>query len=217
MKTFVLFFITLLFLQSCSYVQPKNQWQYQTTSSLKAYIEHYLEGNTLRARSDLKNAREEASRSAALHTLIDVELSVCATDISILKPNPCPKASKLLKLDPDTNQKAYFDLLNNQLSPVQIDNLPSRYQNFAASLLAGDIETINNTIHTIEPITSRLLASALIKDKLSNKNIQNLIDTLSYHGYKQAILAWLTLQIDKEEDPKKQENLIEKRKVLISH
>jgi len=217
MKILLLFIISLFFLQGCSSAQPKNQWQYQAASSLKAYTKHYLEGNELRAKADLTHAREEASRSARLYTLIDIELTVCAIHIGVLSPKPCQKASKLLTLESDPSQKAYLDLLNKQLSSTQIKDLPGQYREFATSLLANDINASNDDIRDIEPLTSRLVASALIKERLSAENIQSLINELSYHGYKRALLAWLKLQIEKEKDPQTKAKLIAKLKVLISY
>ena len=217
MKAVIFIFISLLLFQACSSPQPNNRWQYQATSSLHAYTKHYLEGNTLRAKADLAHAREEASKSVQLHTLIDIELSVCATNISVLEADPCDKAFDLLALDPDPTQKAYLDLLSNQLSSSQVKDLPQQYQDFATFLLANNIDEINDKIQYIEPISSRVLASALIKDQLTNKNIQELTDTLSYYGYKTALLAWLKFQIQKEDDLEKKEKLMAKLKVLISH
>lgn len=210
-------FIFIFLFQACSSPQPNNNWQYQATSSLNAYNKHYLEGNTLRAKVDLSRARKLASRSAQLHTLVNIELSVCAMDIGSLKPNMCKNAADLLLLEPDPSQNAYLALLNYQLSSTQVKELPPQYQAFASALLEDDIKELNEQIAKIEPASSRLLASALIKDRLDDKNIQTLIDTLSYHGYKTPLLAWLSFQIQKEKDLQKKAKLKAKLEVLISH
>lgn len=217
MKTFILSLLTLMTFLGCSTTQPKNRWQYQATSSLNAYTQHYLEGNELRAKTDLARARHEASKSARLHTLIDIELSACAMHISVLEADSCEKASELLALEPEPSQLAYLNLLNKKLSPVQIQDLPQQYRDFASALLNKDTLAFNNDVKNMQPLSSRLLASALIKEHLSEENLRGLIEELSYHGYKRALLAWLKLQIEKEDDPKRKENLMSKLKVLISY
>ncbi len=217
MKTPILSVLALIILSGCSSAQPKNRWQYQATSSLNAYTQHFLEGNILRAKSDLAHARKEASKSARLHTLIDIELSVCAMHTSVLEPDACEKASELLALEPEPSRQAYLDLLNNKLSPLQIQDLPQQYQEFATALLSKDTTALNDDIKTMQPLSSRLLASALIKEQLNQENLQDLIDKLSYYGYKRALLAWMKLQVEKEEDVQRKEKLVQKLKILISH
>ena len=211
----VLFFIFLF--QACSSPQPNNNWQYQATSSLEAYTKHYLEGNSIRAKVDLSRARRLATQSSQLHTLVNIELSVCAINIGTLKPSECKNVSDLLVIEPNPSQKAYLALLNSQLSSTQVNELPRQYQAFASTLLESDIERINEKTARIEPVTSRLIASALIKDQLDDKNIQELIDTLSYHGYKTPLLAWLKFQMQKEKDSEKKAKMKAKLEILTSH
>ena len=217
MKSLVSVFIFIFLFQACSSPQPNNNWQYQATSSLDAYTKHYLEGNAIRAKVDLSRARKQAKQSAQLHTLVNIELSVCAMYIGSLKPNECKNASDLLLIEPDPSQKAYLALLNSQLSSTQVNELPPQYQAFASTLLESDIQGVNEQTTKIKSLTSRLIASALIKDQLDDKNIQELIDTLSYHGYKTPLLAWLKFQIKKEKDKEKKAKMKAKLEILTSH
>lgn len=216
MKSLPIIVIFLFLFQACSSPQPDNNWQYQATSFSNAYTKHYLEGNTLRAKVDISRARELSSRSAQLHTLINIELNVCALDIGSLQANKCKNAADLLLLEPDPSQKAYLALLNTQLSSTQVKELPPQYQAFASALLKNDIEELNEQTAKVEPVSSRLIASALIKEKLDEKKIQGLIDTLSYHGYKTPLIAWLKFQIQKEKDSQRKAKLKAKLEVLIS-
>ncbi len=217
MKSILYIFVLTLLFQACSSPQPKNSWQYQATSSLDAYTKHYLEGNTLRAKVDLSRAKKLSSHSANLQTLINIELSVCAMHIATLNPSKCKNAADLLVLQPDPSQQAYLALLDSKLISTQVNELPSQYHAFAFALLENDIVELNKQTAKIESVTSKLIASALIKDQLTDKNIQGLIDTLSYHGYKAPLLAWLKFQIQKEQDSEKKAKVKAKLDVLISH
>ncbi len=203
--------------QACSSTQPKNNWQYQASSFLNDYTKHYLQGDVLRAKVYLSHARQKATKSANLHTLIDIELSACATRLSALEENSCKNAADLLILDPDPFQQAYLDLLRSELSASQIKDLPDQYQDFASALLEDDVKKLNEEAASISPLSSKLLASALIKDRLDDKNIQGLIETLSFHGYKTPLLAWLRLQMQNEKEHEKKARMKEKLEVLISH
>ncbi len=217
MKRLLSIVILSFVFQACSSPQPKNSWQYNASSALKAYTQHYLQGNTVRAKADLSRARKQATRSADLHTLINIELSVCAMYIATLKPPVCKNAADLLVIEPDPTQKAYLDLLTSKISLTQIRDLPTQYQAFSSALVKADIDELNERIANITPLSSRLIASALIKGHLDETNIQSLIDTLSYHGYKTPMLSWLRFQLEKEQDPEKKAKMKAKLEVLISH
>ena len=210
-------FILVLLLQACSSPQPKNSWQYQATTSLNNYTKHFLEGNTLRAKADLSHARKKASHSANLGTLIDIELTACAMQLSVLKSYPCQNASDLLVLEPSSPKQAYLDLMQGKLTTQQIEHLPSQYQDFALAYVENDISALNKTVSKIKPLTSRILASALIKDKIDAENVAQLIDTLSYYGYKAPLLSWMKHQMNHEEDKQKKMKIKAKIEVLNSH
>ncbi len=180
-------------------------------------MKHFLEGDIARANTKLLHAREEASKSADLLMLINIELSVCANDISVLKSSSCEKASELLSLDTDPMQVAYLSLLRKQVSTEVIQDLPSQYKEFAFALMHSDDQEINAIVSTIKPFSSRLLASALIKEKLTSPNRKKLIEEISYHGYKTALVAWLELDIKNENDSNEKKRLEKKLKILISH
>lgn len=212
----ILFLIFIFFLGGCSHPPAVNQWKYDAVSSLQSYQKHFLQKRLLRAKSDLARARSFASQSADLHTRIDIELTVCAMNISVLDPTACEDASVLLQIDPDPSQLAYLHLLRSEIRPEEVTFLPAQYKVFAAAAAEKDTFAINKQINQIQPLSSRLLASALAQESLSEQNIQELITELSYHGYKNPLLAWLALQMQRETDPQKKVRLRAKISVLTS-
>lgn len=217
MRTKTSLLILFLILSGCSTPQPENKWQYDAAASCHDYQEHFLKNSLLRARSDLYRARHLASQSAHLHTRIDIELSVCAMELSVLNPGPCDIAEKLLRIEPNTEQLAYLHLLTSSLEPEETDHLPKQYRSFAQALLAQDPKKTNDALMTIEPLSSQLISSALAIELLDEKSLQKLVDGLSYHGYKNPLLVWLEIQIQKETDPQKRARLKAKLELLTSN
>lgn len=211
-----LFFIFIFLFFGCSHPPAVNKWQYDATSSLQAYQEHFLQNYLLRAKSDLSRARSFASQSADLHTRIDIELTVCAMQLSVLNPTSCEKASVLLQIDPDPSQLAYLSLLQSKLKEEEIKELPEQYRAFGAAMIEADLIKINTRLGSISPLSSRLVASALALPHLSVGNLDSLITELSYHGYKNPLIAWLTVRMQNETDPKKKVRLKAKISVLTS-
>ena len=189
----LLLIILIFLLTACSTSQPKNKWQYEASAAQDDYQKHFLQNRLSRASSDLSQARKSALQSANFHTIIDIELSVCALNITVLTNDTCQKAEALLKLEPNIKQSAYLHLLQNNYSKKEIRLLPPAYQNFAMAKLKN--KEINTILSNVQPLSSRAVASALVKDEISQENIQDLIKEFSFHGYKNPIIAWLRLQM----------------------
>ena len=211
------FVVLLLITSACSSPQPQNRWQHDAVSMCSNYQTHFLQDKTTRAELDLRHAKELASRSAELHTLIDIELTSCAMHITVLNQGQCREAEKLLRLDPNPSQEAYLRLLTSEISQDKIPLLPRQYRSFAQALIDVDTLQINKELSTLTPLTSRLIASALAQKSINGTNIQELIDKLSYHGYKKPLLVWLNLQMQREEDTHTKMRLKEKIGVLTSN
>ena len=213
-RTLILIFIFIL--SGCSRPPAVNKWQYDAASAMQAYEKHFLQRHLLRAKSDLSRARSSASQSADLHTRIDIELSTCALNLSVLKEDSCENALALLQIEPNGFQSAYLHLLRSEIIAEEIAYLPAQYRSFAAAMIEKNISAINTQIEQIRPLSSRIIASALAQEYLSDENIQELITELSYHGYKNPLLAWLKVQMDKETDPQKKARLQAKIALLTS-
>jgi len=206
--------LLLILVSACSTSQPENKWQHDAATMCKNYQIHFLQNKTLRASLDLSHAREMATRSADFKPLIDIELTQCAMELSALNPSPCERVSELLALEPNANQRAYLHLLNSQLQEEEIVFLPKQYQDFALLFLDGDAKALNKEISSLQPLSSKLIASALSKDVIDDENIQGLIEALSFKGYKRPLLAWLELQMQKEENEDEKSRLKAKIEIL---
>jgi len=208
---------TLLLMIACSSPQPKNQWQYEAVIMINAYQKHFLQGKTNRANLDLRHARQRSKQSADFKTLIDVELTVCAMQLSILAPIPCDNAKALIKIQPNAQQEAYLALLNSSLKKEDIDLLPKQYQDFTQALLSKDTLAINEALTKVEPLSSRLISSSLVPLQINKQNIAFLIKELSISGYKRPLIPWLKIQASQESNITKKNHIQAKIKILLSH
>lgn len=217
LKTGLSFLAVLMFSGACTGPQPLNKWQHDAVSVCNNYQTHFLQDKATRAALDLRHARELATRSAQLKTLLDIELTHCAMELGALNQHPCERAERILELEPNPSQYAYFDLLTAQLKEEDIALLPSQYHRFAKAFLRDDKMKVNEALEDLKPITSRLIASALAKESISDENVQALIEGLSFHGYKRPLLVWLDLQMQREEDTHKKAQLQKKISILTSN
>ena len=201
---------------TCSAPQPKNKWQFEAVNMTQAYQNHFLQGKTRRASLDLKHAKQLSKQSADFQTLIDVELTQCAMNLSVLKAQNCEHVTSLLQVQPNAKQEAYLALLSSTLESKDIDLLPKQYQNFARALEKKDTELINEALRDIKPLSSKLISSSVSLEYISNENIIMLIDELSYSGYKNPLISWLRVQASKETNETKKVRIQAKIKVLLS-
>lgn len=216
MQTKALLFILFILMSGCTSPEPKNRWQYDAVASLNEYQTHFLQNHLLRAASDLSEARGFASQSSDLHTRISIELSACAMQIAVLKPASCEHIEKLLLIEPNPVQLAYLHLLQMKHTSDELTLLPIQYRSFARYMLEQDTKKVNRALSSIQPISSRLIASALAKDLIDEENIKTLIAGLSYNGYKHPLLGWLKIQMQKEDDPIVRNRLKAKIDILTS-
>ena len=67
----------------------------------------------------------------------------------------------------------------------------------------------------MEKTSSKLLASALIKDKLDTTFEEKMVKIGSFHGYKKVVLFWLR-EMQKNTKDKQKKKLIDKRITILT-
>lgn len=186
----ILLFFTLIFFSACSFQSPPNDWQYKSVSAFEAYTQNFLGANDAIAKNDLKRAVEHAKQGADLKTLSNIYLAKCALNISVGVNDECQEYQEISSLVEDSPSEAYFAFIQHKRD-YDISKLDASYKNFALSLKKQDYTKANQYIKSIEKPTSKLLAAALIKDKLTIKTREDMINVASFNGYKKSALFWL--------------------------
>lgn len=182
----------LISLSGCMGTPPKNEWQLKAISAFNGYKIYYLEDKIGLAQHDLQRARELTKQGTDLKTLARLELAQCAVQIGVLEATHCENYQILAALHQHAELNAYFRFLQQQTQRADIALLPSQYHQFATQLLDGIAsDQLEQTIVKIDSIESRLIAAALVRDKLSTDFVRQLIKQTSFHGYKRASLQWM--------------------------
>ncbi len=195
MRYFLILISFLIF--GCSTQTPKNSWQYASVNHYKNFENYYLQNRVELAAMELKSAREYAKESSDLKTLASIELSFCALKVAMLEPFSCPKFDELKPLVESKELDAYESFLSQTLHKDEISYLPKQYQKFAKNGYDK-----KSGIKEIEPLTSKMIVASLSRENITITDIDNIINDASYHGYKNALIQWLKLKLQKKDDEK---------------
>ena len=207
----VLFFV---FFSACSTKMPVNAWQYKSVSAFELYKSNFLQGNEVMARHELKNAIRYAKQSADLDTLSKIYLSECALNKIVSQEKGCSAYLDVAKIEQNTQERVYYDFLQNNMDKKDIKKLPLRYRDFAEYFVKNDFKHAEQKALEIEDDISKFIALSFIKEHLSNETRRAIIERASYHGYKKVVLFWLRELAEHTSDVKKREKILQKIALL---
>lgn len=209
----VLLFFTLLLFSACSFKQAPNDWQYKSVRAFESYTSNFLSDHDRIAKADLKRAINHAKQGSDLKTLSHIYLSKCALNISVGIEDECKEFQKISALHRDPASDTYFAFIQKK-GDYDISKLDYNYKEFATKLKAKDYVGANEAIVKISKPTSKLLAAALIRDKITAKTREEVIKVASFNGYKKSTLFWLNEKLVYTKDIYEREILIKKIEVL---
>lgn len=203
-------FLFIFFIGGCSFKQEPNLWQFKSSEAFSRYAENFYEDKDLLAKSDLKSAVNYAKQGSSIELLGKIYLSSCALNISVGLDENCKEYEKISKLLNSKQNDSYFNMISNNLKADDIRYLPLKYQTFAENILNEDYLKAFEDIKNTEDIKSKFIGASLIKDRLSKEQIDHLIQTASFYGYKKLSLFWLNEAYLKQKD----KNILRKIEVL---
>lgn len=192
MKTLFLSLLITLFFTACSFKTPPNQWQIKANNALQQYQKNFLSNQMLLANNDLKRSITHAKQSSDLSTLGAIYLTQCAMEKIVHAPlQGCKAYEKIASLVNIEEQNAYKDFLQQTLQKKSVPYLDKKYHAFAYALLEKNEQKAKEEVFKLDNTISKLLAAALIKELLSQDEIDILLEQSSFYGYKKATLFWL--------------------------
>ncbi len=209
-------YLVLLFLIGCAGTTPPNKWQYDSSNYFEEYKNSYLKGESDLAKDFLTKALKSAKSSSNLETLASIELGRVALRLSLFKDLNLKEYKKIEPLIDSKELKAYARLLSKSLTPKDIKNLPKRYQRFAKAYLDGDFTKAKSEIKKLKNPLSKMVAGALIKSHLDDETISDIVDSISFYGYKVAVIRWLKFWRDKTKNRALKKELSKKLAILRS-
>jgi hypothetical protein len=214
LNIFILFII--LIFAGCSFKTPPNQWEYNSTSAYNSYEKYFLSNQDILAKSYINTAITNAKQSANLNQLARVHISACALNMSIEQTNYCKEYESIRDLVLSKELDIYFQMLNQKLNKTQIEYLPKQYQSFYRNFLLKKYDLAFKDLTSMEQITSKFIAASLIREQLTNVQVNYLIDTASTYGYKKLVIYWLKKQFEKELDTDKKQLISKKIEILLN-
>jgi len=206
-------FSIMFILSGCSFKSPPNHFQYKTTNAFVSYKKNFLSNNAILAKNDLKRAIQYAKTSSNLTDLAHIYLGECALNISVGIKDECEKYITIQNLVDNPTLNSYYSLITNQLLDEHIANLPPKYKEFALYKLNNQLDLAYNETLNMQNISSKLIASSLIKESLNEHQIEEILKISSFYGYKKSVLFWLVHLEHNTHDKHKRENI--RRKIVI--
>ncbi|MDY0121868.1 MAG: hypothetical protein RBR54_07975 [Sulfurimonas sp.] len=191
MIRFVLLTSLVYFLAGCSFQSPPNEWQYKSSNAFESYTKSFLQDKQLLAKNDLVRAQEHARMSADLTMLARVYLGKCALNRAVGIEDSCQEYLELHSLVEDRSLRSYYALLQKEMTQESIAHLPKRYHDFAYAHTSKEYNKAFESILSMEPISSQLIAASLLGEHLTLEQKEKILTLSSFYGYKKASLFWL--------------------------
>lgn len=210
----IIVLFSLLFFTACSFKSPPNQWEYKSAAAFNSYKSNFFEDNILLAKDDLKRAIKYAKQSADLKQLGRIYLGVCALNKSIGKGDKCSGYEEIKDLIASKELDAYYNLLQDNLSASGIGDLPEIYRSFVEYRSKKEYGKAFEAVHSMDRVSSKFVSAALMKDELKKAQVDYLIKSASFYGYKRIVLYWLEIRAEKELDLEKKGKILKRIEVL---
>lgn len=174
----------VVLLAACASSPKPPEWQANAKSSLDAYTEAWLRGETRQANAAFTRARSELASTGQAEQVAVAELTRCALEVaSVAAGEDCPGFVPLAA-DASEASRAYAAFLAGK--PVDTQLLPAHYAVFsdAASLTR------------IEAPLPRLIAAGVLlrRNALPPEGLALAAETASAQGWRRPLLAWLGVQ-----------------------
>jgi hypothetical protein len=203
-----------LIFTGCATSTHPNQWQYDSSSYFEEYKSSYLKGDSDLAKDFLTKALKSAKSSSNLDTLASIELGRVALRVALFKSPNFAKYKRIEPLIKSKELKAYAKLLAKKLTPQDVKNLPRRYQEFAKFYLRGDFDRAKRAIKSMKNPLSKMVAGALIKNHLDDETISNIVESISFYGYRVGVIRWLEFWKNRTKDRALKKKLAKKLAIL---
>lgn len=184
-------------LSGCSFKSKPNEWKYKSINAFSSYMKNFLSSDEALAKSDLSRAIEHAKSSADLTQLSRIYLGECALNISVGIDDKCKNYKELSDLVNDKSLESYYLFIRSNIGQNDLLTLDSNYRNFSEYMIKKEYEKAKKELLNMDKISSKLLAASLIKDQLNFDEVDELIKSASFYGYKKSVIFWLKVQKSK--------------------
>jgi len=179
-------------LAACGSKPPQPAWRGNAASSLAAFSDAYLKGDTTIADAEFARARMEMASTARPDMVAHAELHRCATRAAALEYDDCPGFQALAQ-DTTPAEQAYAAYLAGRLDGLNAGLLPAQHQGVASG--KGKLAAID------DPLSRLVAAGVLMKaGRVTPADIAVATDTASAQGWRRPLMMWLGVSLKRAQD-----------------
>jgi hypothetical protein len=183
----------LIFLCACS-SQPIPQWKDTASRQLENYKVNFLTDKEDATEPHFVQAKKAISSNNDLNLLATAYLTKYALHTAALEDFDERDFLRIDQLQPQTNNRAYYDLLKGNFGQIDPGRLPADYSRLLPLMVNRNLSAANREITAISDPLSRLIACGVWVKYLSPDEsiLQLAIDTAARQGWRRPLWAYLT-------------------------
>lgn len=176
-----------LVLAACGSKPVQPDWKVNASSSLKAYANAYLKGDTSIAAAEFARARLEMASTGRPDLVAHAELYRCATRTASIEYDDCPGFAALAR-DATPAEHAYAAYLSGNWEGLDAALLPEQHR----AVVQG-----KTALAAIADPLSRLVAAGVLMraQRIAPADIATATDTASEQGWRRPLLMWLGVSL----------------------
>jgi hypothetical protein len=187
MKTWTTICLLAALLPACASKPRQPDWKANASSSLTAYSEAYLKGDTSVAEAEFARARRDVASTGRPDLVAHAELVRCATRAASLEFDDCPGYAALAQ-DATPAERAYADYLAGRWQGLDPALLPEQHRAIVQG--KGSLAAI------ADPLSRLVAAGVLMRTGLiTPADIAQASDTASNQGWRRPLLMWLGVSL----------------------
>lgn len=172
-----------IMLAACGSKPVQPDWKANASSSLKAYSQAYLKGDTGGAEAEFARARSEMAGTGRPDLVAHAELYRCATRTAALELDDCPGFAPLAQ-DATPQERAYAAYLAGRWDGLDPALLPEQHR----AMVQGRVSLAS----IADPLSQVVAAGVLMKaQRITPQDIATVTETASGQGWRRPLLVWL--------------------------
>lgn len=175
----------------CASKPAQPDWKANARSSLAAYSDAYLKGDTAIADTEFARARKEVASTGRPDLVAHAELVRCATRTASLEFDDCPGYAALAQ-DATPAERAYADYLAGRWQGIDAALLPEQHRAIVQGKGApGAIA---------DPLARLVAAGVLMRaGRITPADIAQATEAASNQGWRRPLLMWLGISLQRAE------------------
>ena len=182
-----LMFLLALALAGCASKPQVPAWKADAGSSLKAFSNAYLKGDTSLAQTEFTRARGELASTGRPDLVAHAELYRCATQVASIEYGECPGFAAVAQ-DATPAEHAYANYLAGRFTDIELALLPEQHRAIVQGKAA---------LAAISDPLSRLVAAGVLMRtaRIAPADIVVATNTASEQGWRRPLMMWLGVSL----------------------